>query len=74
MTLGFQRCTVDHFFLTEFGVPVKIPMPMHYNKQTTIFIASNPVFYEKTKHIEVDCHYVRDSHERNHPNSICFVL
>jgi len=29
-------------------------MPMHYDNQSTIYIAQNPVFHDKTKHIEVD--------------------
>jgi len=36
-------------------------MPMYYNNQTAICIASNPVFHEKTKHIEADCNIIRDA-------------
>ena len=34
-------------------------MEMHCVNQTTIFIASNAIFHERTKYIEVDCHFIR---------------
>jgi ATP sulfurylase len=34
---------------------------MYYDNKVAAFIANNSAFHEKTKHIEVDCHFIRDA-------------
>ena len=46
--------------LQELGFPVQEAMPMYCDNQAAIFISNNPTFHERTKHIEIDCHAIRD--------------
>ncbi|KAL0878323.1 hypothetical protein Bca101_028029 [Brassica carinata] len=46
--------------LREIGVDHKEPMTLHCDSQPAIHISSNPVFHERTKNIEIECHFIRD--------------
>ena len=46
--------------LTELEIDGITPIPLKCDSQAAIYIASNPVFHERTKHIDLDCHFVRE--------------
>ena len=48
------------YLLQDFQVPFKSPALLYCDGHSALHLASNPVFHERSKHIELDCHVVRE--------------
>lgn len=44
----------------ELGVTLQLPVAMHCASKAAIQIAVNPVFHDRTKHIDINCHFIRE--------------
>ncbi|CAJ2637857.1 unnamed protein product [Trifolium pratense] len=47
------------WLLSDMGISLSQPTPMYCDNKSAIQIAHNSVFHERTKHIEIDCHFTR---------------
>jgi hypothetical protein len=53
------------YLLKDFLITHDSPILLHCDNKSAMHIAANPVFHERTKHIEIDCHVVRDKVQAN---------
>ena len=48
----------------ELGAKIQTPVSVYSVSKSAIQIAVNPVLHERTKHIELDCHFIREKIQR----------
>lgn len=60
MALATCEITWLTALLKDMGIQNLPPTLLHCDNQAAIVMAANPVLHERTKHVEVDCHFIRD--------------
>ncbi|CAJ2666097.1 unnamed protein product [Trifolium pratense] len=60
--LSFAACELQWlaYLLENLRVLCIKPPVLYCDNQSALHIAANPVFHERTKHLEVNCHFVRE--------------
>lgn len=58
-TLACELMWLQNLF-KDLHLDLKTSTVMYCDNQAAIHIATNPTFHERTKHIEIDCHFIRD--------------
>ncbi|KAL0383103.1 UNVERIFIED_CONTAM: Retrovirus-related Pol polyprotein from transposon RE2 [Sesamum calycinum] len=64
-SMGATVCDLQWIFylLRDFGLPAHAPIPMYCDNKAALHIMANPVFHEQTKHLDIDCHIVRNQYK-----------
>lgn len=46
--------------LKDLDADIKQPMNIYSDSKATIQLVANPIYHERTNHIEIDCHFIRE--------------
>ncbi|GJZ21087.1 uncharacterized mitochondrial protein-like protein [Tanacetum coccineum] len=60
--MGSTTCEIMWIIkiLKDLKINVTLPVPLFCDNKSAIQIANNPLFHERTKHFEVDVHFIRE--------------
>ncbi|GJW27905.1 cysteine-rich receptor-like protein kinase 8 [Tanacetum coccineum] len=67
-SLADSTCEISWLkcLLHDLGIRIPTPSLVMCDNASTIALANNPVQHARTKHIEIDCHFVRDKIRQGH--------
>ncbi|GJU12062.1 uncharacterized mitochondrial protein-like protein [Tanacetum coccineum] len=67
-SLADSTCEISWLkcLLHDIGINIPTPSLVMCDNALTIALANNPVQHARTKHIEIDCHFVRDKIRQGH--------
>lgn len=51
------------YLLRDLQVIIPLPIPLYCDSQSAFHITANPVFHERTKYLDIDCHVVRNQYK-----------
>lgn len=55
-----EICDRDMILVTEIGFKPKEAMLLYYDNHTVREITNNPIQHNRTKHVEVDRHFIKE--------------
>ncbi|KAL0285838.1 UNVERIFIED_CONTAM: hypothetical protein Sradi_7162800 [Sesamum radiatum] len=61
-SMGVTVCELQwiSYLLCDFALTVHTPIPLFCDNKAALHIMANPVFHERTKHLEIDYHIVHN--------------
>lgn len=51
------------YLLRDFRISPTLPISLYCDNQAAVHISQNAIFHESTKHVEIDCHIVREKYK-----------
>lgn len=51
------------FLLRDFNITIPLPISLHCDNSAALQITKNQVFHERMKHLDMDCHFIRDHYK-----------